>query len=410
MNKTNFVDRYFVMINGEVSHGWLTGVASTNELPDIDRIKEALILLVNEGWRLNMIWDKVKNKFISIEREINEIYSILKLSDKFIENVDFFDAEIDLSKDIPFRITISPNKENDYKYKIAIQLHHSVGDAKTFLFIYNRLWELYQSPKIEKKDFRSISNLDFIIQILRRPLCIFNLFIPKYLLSAKRGYSISENVIDEVGKPFLSSFKVKLPTHLNKHYYLSALITASSKAIIQEKKKITPLRFRIPVDLRYFFRKKNLIGNVLTAIPVEISKSELMAMQDKNHLIVSKSIYRKIKKYIYFQLHWSSILESIILSRIFSNRYIRNRIKKDYLSEKRTNSMIITHLGNVNKYVKNSPIQLHDIKCHTPTFGISSYVLGEYLHIHISSFENLYSKEKTNILGKKIISEIGKMK
>jgi len=143
--RANYVDRLLADADGAVATIWITGLLTTDAPPTIDTLRRAFASLVAETPRLSVRWDSPARRWLPNSRSDRDLFDAVRERPPatLAEATAALIAEpIDLAREIPVRVTTVPLTDGTSpRTLLAIQLHHSLGDGRSLLFLSRRFWE-----------------------------------------------------------------------------------------------------------------------------------------------------------------------------------------------------------------------------------------------------------------------------
>ncbi len=393
---TGYVDRLLARADGALATIWITGVFVTRDPVDGNALERGLRLLVEETPRLRMAFDERRKGWCSRDTStptrVNEAGQ--RSLDEHVRAL--LDATLDLSKDVPFRV--STGHLDDGRTMVGIQLHHSVGDGRASLAITRRFFQLaggssgggpLEPPAMT--DARAFS------RALREPRALAAMRDPKYRVLARRGRALQKAERAHVGSPTLDSIRVRFAESADSRTmseaYFGALLALTTAMYAPGPD--SPLRLRIPVDLRPRLGLGETLENACSALSIELDPDRVATLVAKGRIgadelvgLVPKAIAELRAR----RLEWGTLVECMAVSRLATRAMLRDHLRPDLLSACRANTLVTTYLGNIAPYVQNAPFSIDSVQSHTPTWGATGFRVGHELTWNLACFEGIWDE------------------
>jgi hypothetical protein len=290
---------------------------------------------------------------------------------------------------------------------LALQLHHAVGDGRASFFFTARLFALWRAelgqagqvasaPPLAKP---ALGDARALLAIAGNPRAALNLRNPACRILAARGAPLVR-ASDAVGRPIVRSFTVPLPSGLpgavRRDLFYGALL-AGLRGVLAAGE--SPIRLRIPVDLRPLFQIGATLENACSAIPIEIPRAWLSDLPTARARTLS-AIVAATEAGVALGV----LLETMLVARLATRAMLRDHLRPDMIAPRRANTMVTTYLGTVDRYLGEAPFPICDAFSHTPTWGVTAFSFraqdgdehgdqhGDRLVLNVGSFEGLWGE------------------
>jgi len=406
-NTANYVDRLLIKLDDAITPIWNSIFLSLSNLPAKELFFEVLSDLIKETPRLRSLWNKSQAYWEEVKLSEEQLVESFNFDPNPCDKMDrihlILQSKVNLSQSLPIRVWIGKTTDDPDRWLLSFQLHHAAGDGRSIIFIVQRFWDLldkklhqyplkYRSlagpqmtdPKILKKIYSYKKSLVYLAQ-------------SKYRQLARRADALSHQA-HQVGHPILQSCRFNLSNekHLKRkgdELFYSALLAAVACSEDDGQDKV--IRIRIPIDLRAFLSiKEPSVENACSAVVLELSLKTLKSIfHDQPHqlgLFMKKELKQALRQHRYL----SNALECMLISRLSTAKTMQKAAKEEILAPKRSSSLVITHFGDVTKYIKPpTPIKLSEVLGHTPVWGGNSYIYEDTMYFNVTCFDGIWDKE-----------------
>ncbi len=396
--RANYVDRLLADADGAVATIWITGLFTTDAPPSPDTLRRAFAALVAETPRLNSRWDSPARRWRpqpATERDLRDAVREHPPATLAAATAALIAESIDLARDIPVRITTVPLTDGaPPRTLLAIQLHHSLGDGRASLFLTRRFWEWCAGHPTEGSRLGepAMSDRRALFAAALRPAGVAALARSEHRVLASRGQSLRHSGAT-IGAPMLRSLRVPLspsttPRERSSLYFAAML--AGIAATRDPARIARPVRLRLPVDLRRELGIGVTLENACSALAVEVDDDALTAALDDPARLRSL-VPDAVEAMLRAGVHWATLVECLVVSRVATRPMLRDHLRPDLVAERRANTMVVTYLGTVDRYLTAAPFPIHTLQAHTPTWGATGFSFRDALVINCASFAGLWS-------------------
>jgi hypothetical protein len=397
--RANFVDTLLARLDGEVATIWATVLLRLEERPDVERLRQGLRALVRESERLNVAWDDSRAEWIPVRRSDSEVDAALLEGSEPLDEQEavtrVINARVDLSRELPLRFQLHPMTEASAgAWMLGVQLHHAIGDAKALGHLLERLW-LHCAGRASESSPLAASTLTdgrVLLAALRRPGQVLGLVNPRRRLLASRGMGLQRSG-DVAGRSLMATVRLRIPADrsdlTSSDVFFAALLAGVA---LHEPPRDGVVRLRMPVDLRRSLGLGRTLGNGCSAVPLELPLSEVRARLEDPHGLI-RLARAEIQRVLDEGVHWTTALECMAVARLAPSQVLRRNARPGLLAEPRTNTLVVTYLGRLDRHFEQAPLRIRSLRSHTPTWGATGFSFGETLCINPAAFEGLWSRD-----------------
>lgn len=395
--RANFVDTLMARLDGEVATIWATVLLRLDERPDVMLLRHGLRALVRENPRLNVGWNDVLGEWLPIPRTDSEADAALLEGSEPLDEAEavsrVINARMDLSRDLPLRLHLLPMVDAARgPWMLAIQLHHAIGDAKALGHLLERLWGLCAGRAEEAPPLAASTLTDgkILAAALRRPGQSLAVAIPRRRLLALRGLGMRRSG-DVAGRSLMATARFRLPPE-RPELSASDVFFASLLAgvVLREPPRDGVIRLRMPVDLRRELGLGRPLGNGCSAVPIELPFRQVHSLREDPPGLV-RLVHSEIQRVLDAGVHWATALECIAVARVAPSRVLRKNARPGLIAEPRTNTLVTTYMGRLDRHFAGAPLRIRSMRSHTPTWGATGFTFQETLCINPATFEGLWS-------------------
>lgn len=391
---TNFIDRFFAEMHQVSGPVWSTWIARAPSPLDPGRLSHAVARLVGETERLRLAWNPQRREFVPVERSPSRCSAIVKHHTSPCTESELFRTGVDLMADVPLRLHMLPCDGPRGGTALAMQLHHAIGDGRSLLVLTRRLWDHYgdRVDPIHEVRRPPPADQDLLTSLARRALSVFRLAHPRYRLFARRAHALRRDGNDP-REPICATVRIPIAGLVKAPLTRAAMFWGAILAAVASHEgrwPCLPIRFRVPVDLRAALGRRNGIGNVTTAIPVEVPPEMLEACAN-NPQALCRVVPGEIEKLLGHGAQWGSLCEGMVIARCRTPKALARAIQSDLVSTPKTYTLNATYMGCLDKYVAGAPVDTSSVQCHSPLWGVIGYTMGNELFINITTFNGIWS-------------------
>lgn len=393
--RANFVDTLLARLDGAVAPIWVCVLVRVDVPPTVAALRAGLRALVAEHPRLRVCWRGAR-AWVPTERTAAEIDAAVRVDERPTAETEAIDREIaipvDLARDLPLQVRLTRMlDESGGAWQLAFALHHAVGDAKALGHLLERLWQhLGEAPAPPLAPTAPLTDAAVVAGALRRPGAVLRLAVPKYRLLAARGIGLQRaSTGREIGRPILTSVRLDLRGRdelAGSDLFFAAVLAAAARHAAAEG----IVRLRLPVDLRQALGLGRVLGNGCSAIPVEFSRAELLALRDRPPAL-ARLARDRLTEQIARGVQWTTALECLAVSAA-PRWLLRRGARPGLLAEPRTNTLVVTYLGSIDRHFAGSGLEIRSARTHTATWGVTGFRLGDHLTFNVASFAGLWSR------------------
>lgn len=396
--RANFVDTVMARLDGEVATIWATVLLRLDERPDVALLRRGLRALVCESERLNVAWDDARCAWVPAPRSDAEVDAVLLEGHEPLEEPEavtrVINTRVDLARDVPLRLHLHPLAEaTQGAWMLAIQLHHAIGDAKALAHLLERLWLLCAGRAAESQPLgpSTLTDGQVLLAALRRPGWLLALASPRRRLLASRAMGLRRSG-DTAGRSLLATARLRLPAERTdlqpSDVFFAALLAGVA---LREPTDDGLIRLRMPVDLRRRLGLGRMLGNGCSAVPVELSLKAVRERLEEPHALVHL-VRSELERVLDEGVHWTTALECLAVARLAPGGVLRRNARPGLIAEPRTNTLVATYLGRLDKHFMEAPFRIRSLRSHTATWGATGLSFGETLSINTATFEGLWTR------------------
>ncbi|WP_224243512.1 condensation domain-containing protein [Hyalangium gracile] len=395
--RANFVDTLMARLDGEVATIWATVLLRLDERPDVATLRRGLRALVRENPRLRVGWNDARCEWLPVPRSDEDANAALLEGSEPLEEpgavARVINARMDLSRDLPLRLHLHPMADAAQgPWMLAIQLHHAIGDAKALGHLLERLWGLCAGRGAEAPPLAASTLTDgkVLQAALSRPGQSLAVASPRHRLLAMRGLGLRRSG-DVAGRSLMATARLRLPAERPdlsaSDVFFAALLAAVA---LREPPRDGMIRLRMPVDLRRELGLGRTLGNGCSAVPIELPFPEVHArLEDPPGLV--RWVRSEIQRVLDTGVHWATALECMAVARVAPGRVLRKNARPGLIAEPRTNTLVTTYMGRLDRHFIGAPLRIRSLRSHTPTWGATGFTFQETLCINPATFEGLWS-------------------
>lgn len=392
--RANFVDTLLARLDGAVAPIWVCVLVRLDAPPSPDALRAGLRALVAEHPRLRVRWQDSR-AWVPVRRAAAEVDAALQVVDEPTPELLAVDRAItipvDLGRDLPLQVRLTRMaEETGGAWLLAFALHHAIGDAKALGHLLERLWQHLGGAPPPLAPAAQLTDEAVVLAALRRPGAVVQLAVPKFRLLAARGVGLRRAASDgTIGRPILTSVRVDLRGRdelAGSDLFFAAVLAAAADHAAADG----VVRLRLPVDLRQALGLGRPLGNGCSAIPVEFTRSELLTLRDQPPAL-ARLARDRLTEQIARGVQWTTALECLAVSAA-PRWLLRRGARPGLLAEPRTNTLVVTYLGSIDRHFVGADLKIHSARTHTATWGVTGFRLGDRLTFNVASFVGLWSR------------------
>lgn len=383
----NYIDSILSKLNNKLSCIWISGFIFIDKFPSEEKASSAFLKLVQEYPKLNSYYDEELKQFCKIPQKLPEsIFYMTNLSlERWTE--DYISHRIELEKDLPIRLGFV--EFSDGIKLFFIQLHHAIGDGRTFTFLIQRYLELLQEDQGKwRLSTPNLNNKSMFNLILKNPQVLLLYLNAKNRISSIRGNRlIGKKGNDPLTPNFqyrIYEFKNQLDGISGSKFYHAAMIYAMAKMLEQPG----IIRIRMPIDVRSELKLPRAFGNLCPCFCLEFDSNNIINSSPQN---IIESVYTELRKQYFLKAHHTFHFDGVLYDRLFDR--FSDKIH-DFFQEKRSNTMVLTYMGDMAKILNHAPFAISNIAAHTPTWGAIGLKLNNKLVFNLNSFKGIWSNSE----------------
>jgi len=401
--RANFVDRMLAQVDGTVAPIWITQLITTDAPPSADALRAALTVLAGEVERLQLGWSAERADWQPMKRGWRAIHHAVCSPSTLVDHAaavaEVLARPIDLSRDLPLRITIQPLLAGPGTPAghtlIAIQLHHAIGDARSLMYVNQRLWQLVGGVRTGASCLgpARLSDGQALRALARRWPALPAITQARHRVLARRGAALRRSG-DEVGAPMLRSLRVPLDVTAPRaaQLFFGALLAGIAAHGLQDGS--APVRFRVPVDLRRELGIGRTLENACSAVPIEVPLDALANAAAHDPMALGRYVPDQLAALLRAGVHWATLLECVTVARLASAETLRRHTRPELLARRRGSTMVTTYAGSVDRYFAEVPFPIRTMRTHTPTWGANAFGFGGALVINVGAFDRLWRPDE----------------
>lgn len=392
--RANFVDTLLARLDGAVAPIWVCVLVRLDAPPAPEALRAGLRALVAEHPRLRVRWQG-RRAWVPCPRtpaQIDGAVRVVEAPTSELEAVDRAIAiPVDLGRDLPLQVRLTRMAdEAGGAWLLAFALHHAIGDAKALGHLLERLWQHLGGAAPPLAASTPLTDEAVVVGALRRPGAVLQLAVSKYRLLAARGVGLRRaGAGREIGRPILTSVRVDLRGRdelAASDLFFAAVLAAAAEHAAADG----VVRLRLPVDLRQALGLGRPLGNGCSAIPVEFTRAELLALRGRPPAL-ARLARDRLTEQIARGVQWTTALECLAVSAA-PRWLLRRGARPGLLAEPRTNTLVVTYLGSIDRHFAGADLKIRSARTHTATWGVTGFRLGDHLTFNVASFAGLWSR------------------
>jgi hypothetical protein len=392
--RANFVDTLLARLDGAVAPIWVTVLVRLDSPPAPEALRAALRALVAEHPRLRVRWHG-RRSWAATERPPAVLDAALHITDVPTAEPAAIDRaiheRIDLGRDLPLRIHLTRMAdESGGAWLLAVSLHHAVGDAKALSHLLERLWQHVAGDPPPLPPSTPLTDRAVLSAALRRPGAVLQLAVPKFRLLAARAVGLRrDDPVPAIGPPILTAARLDLSAAGDAHasdIYFAAVLAAAALHAADDGL----VRLRVPVDLRQALGLGRVLGNGCSAIPVEFTRAELLALR-ADPPALARLARARLTELIARGVQWTTALECLAVTAV-PRWLLRRGARPGLLADPRTNTLVVTYLGSIDRHFAGADLEIRSARTHTATWGVTGFCLAGRLTFNVASFAGLWTR------------------
>lgn len=398
--RANFVDTVMARLDGEVATIWATVLLRLDEKPDVALLCRGLRALVRESERLNVAWDDARCAWVPAPRSDAEVDAVLLEGHEALAEAEavtrVINTRVDLARDVPLRLHLHPLTDTAQgAWMLAIQLHHAIGDAKALAHLLDRLWLLCAGREAESQPLAPSTLTDgkVVLAALRHPGRVMALASPRRRLLAQRGMGLRRSG-DTAGHSLMATARLRIPSERTDLQHSDVFFASLLAGVaLREPTGDGLIRLRMPVDLRRQLGLGRTLGNGCSAVPVEIPLAAVRERLEEPRALV-QFVRAELERVLDAGTHWTTALECMAVARLTPSQVLRRNARPGLIAEPRTNTLVVTYLGRLDKHFAEAPFRIRAMRSHTATWGATGLTFGDTLSINPATFEGLWTRDE----------------
>ncbi len=369
----NYIDSTLTELNNKICPIWISSFALIDKIPEKSQIEKSVKALLAE---LAFVKNSDKFNYEELVTQ-DENSSNSEYSEKLIN------ARIELSVDCPIRIGfVHLTKENSNLF--YIQLHHAVGDGRSFTFIIERFLELLsdKSTELKKVTAPKTMNRHFVFEMLKAPYIFLLFLLGRFRLSAKRAVNLKSvgqpiKVVKHTGLAVAKINSTLSTFECSKLFYTAVMKSVADNAAPGR------VRLRVPIDVRPHMQRGREFGNLCPCINLEMDSKKLQKANIKN------SIYNQLKFLYISRAYLVTHIEGLIYHFFIQKK---SQSFHDFFDSPRSNSLVVTFMGNMDKVFQDAPFTIDKVFAHTPTWGVIGYTFRGKIIFNLNYFDGVWDQ------------------
>ena len=395
--RTHFVDKLLARLDGEVASIWITIAVCVDKAPAVQPMREMLVALHRSTPRLHAIWSEPQGCWRPGRHTDATLAASLEVSEEPMSRADHMSRliarRIDLTRGEPedLGFIVGMHALVDGRTLVTFQLHHALGDARSLGLLLRRMFgsdppNVHGDTSPQRPRMQPASVLLGAARHARASLSVAR--ARTRMLSA-RGVALRRDA-DEVGAPQVRCAAFELDGGPREHagWFYAALAHTAAQWTDAASGLV---RLRVPIDLSERFAFGGPPSNTCITVPLELDVARLRGAESgaDTHAYVRAELRRLVAR----GAVWPALLETLALSRVATQGRLRAGARPGLLAARRTNTMVATYVGALDRYFVDAPFGVTSAVGHTPTWGASAFTLGGRLVVNVSAFEGLWSPE-----------------
>lgn len=399
--RANFVDTLLARLDGEVAPIWICVLLQLGARPEPEALRAGLRALVRETPRLRVAWRERERAWQPVARGDAEADAALIVDEAPVAESDAIAraiaAPIDLARDLPLQLRLA-RVDAAAPWSLSVALHHAIGDAKALGHLLERLWRLVPgtgehapSPADRPLATAGLTDAAVLRAALRRPAAALGLAVPKSRLLSARAAALRRSG-DVVGAPILATVRFDLSAGTSETpaaiCFAGVLAAAAPRAGGDGA-----IRLRVPVDLRRELGLGRPLGNGCSAVPLEFTQAELRALRGRPRAL-ARLARERLAGLVAAGVPWTTALECLAVAALAPRAALRRGARPGLLAARRTNTLVVTYLGSVDRHFAGAPLDIRGARSHTATWGVTAFCLKGHLIVSAAAFAGLWSPDE----------------
>ncbi len=379
------VDDLLARLDGEVAPIWVSIGLRVEEPGARDSWVRAMRALVDTTPRLRIRWDE--DQWRDAPRSEADVEAAVVVDDpatslaQAVAHCAGRPSRLDTQ--VPLRVTHTPLP--DGTWAITLQLHHAIGDARSLGRVTRRLWAALTGAALEPDHtaVQPLSDARILATLATRPLKALGRLDPARFLLARRAVPMRRDA-DDVGAPTLRAMTFEALADPVDVFHGAFLATAAS--FIDASDGI--LRLRVPFDLSAPLGLHGAFCNTCIALPLEF---DLRSVRQTHPRALASVFRRRVHDAWSSGAQWAAMLEVMVAARLVSTDALRHGARPGLVCEPRTNTAVVTYVGDLTRYLDGAPFDILDACGHTPTWGANAWTMRGRLVVNVSGFAGLWT-------------------
>ncbi|MEJ7730860.1 MAG: hypothetical protein WKG00_16785 [Polyangiaceae bacterium] len=400
--RAGVVDRLLARLDGAVAPIWVTLLVELDAPPDVAELRRAVRALVAETPRLRVAWLEPQGRWLEVPRSDAQIEAVVEVTPApmpFAEAVRrALSTGVDLGGDVPLRMRLGPVTGGAAPWLLALQLHHALGDARAFGLLLERLFShMHGEARGPGLGAPALTEQRALAEIARRLPLLVGAARPRRSLLARRGMSLGRDGAD-IGAQTVRTLRApfgerQLPPGVSPSDVFFASMLAAVVATEVGADDDARVRLRVPVDLRQALGAPATLETPCSALAVEVPLGEARARL-ADPAALAALVRARVAEEMRAGVPWATLLEYLTLCRVVSRRSLRAGARPGLLDDPRAATLVLTHVGDLDRYFRRCPFAIRGMRGHTPTWGATSFTFRGVLSVNIAAFEGLWGERR----------------
>jgi len=393
---THFVDKLLARLDGEVASIWITIAVRVDRPPAIEQMRALLVALHRSTPRLHAVWSEPGGRWRAGRLTDATLAASLEVTEEPRTRAAIMSRligrRVDLTRDGPedlgFVVGMHALDEGDTL--VTFQLHHALGDARSLGLLLRRMFgsEPPSSPD-ESSPRPRMRPANVLVAAARHGRASLSVARARTRMLSARGVALPRDA-DAVGAPQVCCAAFELDGGPREHagWFYAALAHTAAQWTDAASGLV---RLRVPIDLSQSFGFGGPPSNTCITVPLELDVGRLRTASSGE--AIHAYVRAELRSLVARGAVWPALLETLALSRVATRQQLRAGARPGLLAARRTNTMVATYVGALDRYFVDAPFAVTSAVGHTPTWGASAFTLGGRLVVNVSAFRGLWSPE-----------------
>lgn len=380
------VDDLLARLDGEVAPIWVSIGLRVEDPGPIERWVDALRALVDATPRLNMRWGGAG--WVHARRDAADVRDAVRVAaaapslERAVARLAGQPAR--LESDLPLRLTWTPL--DDGTWALTLQLHHAVGDARALGRATRRLWRAFTHGEATPDHTPPVpvSRARLLAALATRPLQSLGHLDPARFLLSRRATPMRRDG-DEAGAPTLRAVTLQAGEGVDPVDLFHGALLATTAAFIDAPDGT--IRWRTPFDLSAPLGLHGAFCNTCVALPLEFD----LGAARQGHPRALAATWRRAARQAWSRgAPWAALLECAVAARVASTDALRHGARPGLTADPRTNTAVVTFVGDLTRYLDGAPFEVLDACGQTPTWGANAWTMRGRLVVNFTCFEGIW--------------------